>query len=86
VADGPQGALRPPAGERLSLEELVRGYTRGAAFQLRHEQDLGSIEVGRSADLVVLDRNLFEVAPQELHALKPSAVLIEGRLAHGALP
>lgn len=80
------GEVRPPAEERLSLEQLLHGYTRAAAFQLRREGDLGAIELGKSADLVVLDRNLFEVAPDEVHAVKPVAVLIEGKLAHGALP
>lgn len=86
VAHGATDAVRPPANQRLSLEELVRGYTQGAAFQLRLDHDLGSLEVGKSADLVVLDRNLFEVGPEQIHTVRPIAVLIEGKLAHGALP
>jgi predicted amidohydrolase YtcJ len=78
--------VRPPADERLSLEELVRGYTQGAAFQLRYEKDLGSIEAGKSADLVVLDRDLFAVDAGDIHAVRPTAVVIEGRLVHGVLP
>jgi hypothetical protein len=83
---GEEAPLRPPADEWLSLEELVRGYTRAAAFQLRHEEDLGSIEAGRSADLVLLERDLFEVPAAEIHRVKPQAVLIEGVLAHGSWP
>jgi len=86
VSEGATGEPRPPADERLPLEELVRGYTQGAAFQLRLDKDLGSIEVGKSADLVVLNRNLFEVGPQEVHSVTPDAVLIDGNAAHGALP
>jgi predicted amidohydrolase YtcJ len=84
--DGDVARVRPPADERVPLEELVRGYTLGAALQLRLGEDLGSIEVGKSADFVVLDRDLFGVAPGEVHAVRPIAVLIEGELAHGALP
>lgn len=86
AGNGAGDAVRPPAEERLTLEELVRGYTQGAAYQLRLDDDLGSIEVGKSADLVVLDRDLFEVGSTQVHAVSPVAVLIEGRLAHGAFP
>jgi predicted amidohydrolase YtcJ len=84
--EGAPAEVRPPADERLSREELVRGYTQGAAFQLRYEKDLGSIEAGKSADLVVLDRDLFAVDAGDIHAVTPTAVVIEGRLVHGALP
>jgi predicted amidohydrolase YtcJ len=77
---------RPPASERVPRDELVCGYTRGSAFQLRREHDLGSLEAGKSADLVVLDRDLFTVAPSELHEVAPIAVLIEGMVVHGELP
>jgi len=86
VEGGAQAPIRPPEEERLPLEELVRGYTLNGAHQLRRERELGSIEVGKSADLVVLDRNLFEVGAYELHNVKPTAVLMEGRLVAGRLP
>jgi predicted amidohydrolase YtcJ len=77
---------RPPVAECVPLDELVRGYTAGSAFQLRLERDLGSLEVGKSADLVVLDRDLFAVDPSGLHQVAPVAVLIEGIVVHGELP
>jgi hypothetical protein len=83
---GKDAKLRPPKNERLRLEDLVKGYTRSGAYQLRMEGKLGSIEVGKYADLVVLDRNLFEVDRYEIHDLAPSAVLFEGRVVSGALP
>ena len=70
----------------MPLEELVRGYTAGSAFQMRLEDRLGSIEIGKSADLVVLDRDLFAVTPSEIHQVTPIAVLIGGMPAHGELP
>ena len=84
--DGAKAEVRPPADERMSLEELVRGYTQAAAFQLRYEKDLGSIEPGKSADLVVLDRDLFTVPAGDIHSVAPTAVLIQGKVAHGSLP
>jgi predicted amidohydrolase YtcJ len=86
VEGGPDAPVRPPASERLRLEDLLRGYTLNGAFQLRRDAELGSIEVGKSADLVVLDKDLFGVGPYHIHEVAPAAVLIEGRVVFGALP
>ena len=59
VEDGPDGAVMLPLTERLGREELVRGYTRGGASQLRLDDELGSLTVGKAADLVVLSEDLF---------------------------
>jgi len=79
--DGVRGSL----DERLDLEQLVKGYTNNGAYQLRREFDLGSIEVGKLADLVVLDNNFFAGDPYEIWQTKPSAVMMEGELVQGAL-
>jgi predicted amidohydrolase YtcJ len=50
------------------------------------DDELGSIEVGKIADLVVLDRNLFEVLPDQIKSTRPTAILMEGRLTGGSLP
>jgi predicted amidohydrolase YtcJ len=84
--DGPDATIRQPVGDRLELEELIRGYTLGGAIQLRMDKDIGSIEVGKLADLVVLDRNLFEIDRYEIAEATPEAVLIEGEVIHGSLP
>ena len=83
---GKGAAVRPPESERLGLEALVKGYTLSGAYQLRMERKLGSIELGKLADLVVLDKNLFEVDRYEISKLSPSAVLLEGRVVSGKLP
>ena len=86
VKDGPGAPVRRPESERLRLEDLVRGYTRNGAFQLRRDRELGSIEVGKSADILVLNKNLFEVDAHDLHTITPAAVLMEGQLVSGQLP
>ena len=53
--------------------------------QLRMEEQLGSIEVGKLADLVVLDRNLFEIDRYEIHEVRPEAVIMEGEIIRGSL-
>lgn len=83
---GANATIRPPENERLSIEDLIRGYTLNGAAQLGLENDLGSIEVGKIADLVVLDRNIFETPPSQIKSTRPTAVLMEGILINGALP
>ncbi|HXY43216.1 MAG TPA: amidohydrolase [Acidimicrobiales bacterium] len=47
--------------ERISLREALQAFTLGSAYVNHLEADTGSIEVGKFADLAVVDRNLFEV-------------------------
>jgi predicted amidohydrolase YtcJ len=79
------GPIRPPEDERLSLEALLRGYTIDAAYQLRMEDVVGSIETGKAADLVVLDENLFDKDRTAIHTVEPRAVFRSGELTSGSL-
>ena len=83
---GANSTVRPPENERLSIENMIRGYTINGATQLGMEDDLGSIEVGKSADLVVLDRNIFESLPTQIRFARPTVVLMEGTVISGSLP
>ncbi len=76
--DAPDGPRSGPADEQLTLEELIDGYTRGGAWQLGREKELGSLTAGKQADFIVLDTDLFSMNPAEIHTLKPSLVVIGG--------
>jgi hypothetical protein len=86
VEDGPGGAVMLPLTERLGREELVRGYTRGGASQLQLDHELGSLTVGKAADLVVLSEDLFAVDRYAIHRVRPDAVVMQGRVVRGQLP
>jgi predicted amidohydrolase YtcJ len=78
--------IRKPASEMLQVRDLVQGYTINGARQLRLDGLLGSIEPGKLANLVVLDRDIFSVPGNEIHGTSPVAVMFEGQVIHGALP
>ena len=79
------GSVRPPENAKLPLAELVGGYTARAAIPLRFTDRMGTIEAGKLAHLVVLEKDLFSVPEEELHTVKPIAVLFEGQLVYGML-
>ena len=84
--DADDDAIRPPANAALSIEQMLAGYTLNGAYQLRMENQIGSIETGKLADLVVLDDDLFDIDSDEIWKGKPAAVLMEGEVIQGALP
>jgi predicted amidohydrolase YtcJ len=56
--------------ERVSLEQRIASVTRNGAFAAKLEDRLGSLEVGKLADVVALDRDLFEIAPERVGEAK----------------
>jgi hypothetical protein len=70
--------------ERITVEDVVRGYTVNAARALWREDDTGALSVGKSADLIVLDRDVFAVDPHDLPQTEVLLTLLEGREVHRA--
>ena len=77
---------KPPEAGQMTIEEVILGYTQSGAYQLRMEDEIGSIEVGKLADLIVLNENLFGVDSDTIWKTKPVAVLMEGTVVQGTLP
>jgi hypothetical protein len=50
------------------------------------EDQIGSIETGKLADLIILNDNLFDMDSDEIWKVKPAAVLMEGEVIQGRLP
>lgn len=68
--------------EKISLEEAIRGYTIGAAFAEFAEDLKGSIEKGKLADLVVLDQDLFKIAPDKIKDVKVKMTIVDGKVVY----
>ncbi len=72
------GALGPE--QALRLADVLVIFTRNGAQAMRMEKDSGSIEIGKSADMIVLDRNLFDIAPEQISDTQVLETLFEGRV------
>lgn len=73
------------ARQRITVEEAIRAYTINGAYQARLEDKVGSIEVGKLADLIVLGANIFEVTPENLHKIPVLLTLMDGKARHDKL-
>lgn len=80
----PDAKIQPSESERLDIDTLIRGYTLDAAYQLHMEDELGSLTVGKKADLVVLDKNLFEVDSYEIHKINVLMTMMNGNVVYAA--
>lgn len=76
----PEGGWLP--SERIDAATALRNYTLGSAYAAGDEQNLGSLEPGKYADLVVLDQNPLTIDPQELQATKVQATYLAGNLIY----
>ncbi len=71
--------------QKVPVVEAVRSVTSYAAFQAFEEKIKGSIEPGKLADFVVLDRSPFAVHPEEIKDLKIQATIVAGKVVSGGV-
>ena len=71
--------------ERIDLESALAAFTINAAFLNKHEDETGSVEVGKLADLIVLDHNLFDIEPADISETKVLLTLFGGKPVYGDL-
>jgi predicted amidohydrolase YtcJ len=71
--------------ERIGLPLALAAFTINAAYVNSQEDSTGSIEVGKYADLIVLDRNLFGIDPKDISETSVLMTMIEGEVVHGDL-
>src|SRR4029079_18709586 len=68
--------------QKIKVEEALRAYTIEAAYAGFSEKSLGSIEPGKLADMVVLDRNICETAPDEWNAVRIRKTIVGGKVVY----
>ena len=74
----PEGGWNPQ--EKLTVQEALRAYTYGSAYALGREEELGTLEAGKYADIVVLDKNLLTVPPERIRGTKSILTMINGKV------
>ena len=66
------------ANERVSVDDMISAYTVNAAKALRQEKTTGSLEVGKLADLIVVDRDLTTIDPADIGNATVQVTILDG--------
>jgi predicted amidohydrolase YtcJ len=82
---GPNGETKEPflPEERIDLRDALAAFTLNAAYVNFQDDRTGSIEPGKLADLIVLDRNLFAIPPEQISETRVLLTLLGGRPIYG---
>jgi predicted amidohydrolase YtcJ len=81
---GPDSIRRPPWTPQhlIDLPSVVEGYTIGGAYLSFREKEIGTLTVGKLADLVVLDRDIFQIPEFDLYKTKVVLTLFKGKIVY----
>ena len=74
------------AAQKITVEEALRAYTAGGAYASFDEARKGTLVAGKLADLVMLDRDLFTIAPAEIRNVKVVTTVVGGKVVSGGWP
>ncbi len=68
--------------ERISMEQALRAYTYGGAYQHRDELIKGTLEAGKLADMVILSENILTIDPAQIMNVKVETTIVGGRILY----
>jgi len=81
---------RPPGGwrpeQKMTLLEAFRAFTLDAAYAEHQEKTLGSLEAGKWADFIVVDRNIFKIAPEKIWLTQVLQTWVGGKQVYAKPP
>ena len=64
------------------METILYPYTLEGAYSLFKENEIGSLEIGKLADVVILDRNLFQIPKNEIHKALVDLTIFDGKIVY----
>ena len=70
---------------KITREQALIAHTRSNAFLLFKEKDLGSLEPGKLADFLVLDRDYLTIPADQIKDLRPVLTVVGGKVVQGKL-
>ena len=70
--------------ERIDIETAIQVFTRNGAMAMEKEDETGTIEVGKSADFIVLNQNILDIPPSEIHETQVLKTVLRGHTVHEA--
>lgn len=76
------GGFEVNAGQQISRLEALKTYTMGSAWVTKDDHQIGSIEVGKLADLVILNEDYLSVSESEIRDLKSVLTLLNGEVVY----
>lgn len=79
-AGTPDYPVQARENERLSVDQAIRAHTIDAAWQIRLEDEIGTLEAGKKADLVVLESDPYTSDPYNIHAIEVDLTISNGRI------
>ena len=62
---------------------MVKAYTVNGAYQLYREKSIGSLETGKFADMIVVDKDIFKAAPLNIDKTKVLTTIFNGDVVYG---
>ena len=81
----PTGKVYTPE-QRVTVRQAVDAYTQGSAYASFGESQVGSLEVGKFADLAVLSQDIFTAPPKAVGKTGVVLTMVGGRIVYGAIP
>lgn len=81
-AAGPQYAGRLSEDSGLTRRQVLRAITMNSSYELHQDEQTGSIEVGKLADFIVLDRNFFGIPAEQIANIKVLQTVVGGRVVY----
>ncbi|MFJ7308856.1 amidohydrolase [Peribacillus frigoritolerans] len=68
--------------ESFTVADALKAYTQGSAYSVFREQELGTLEEGKFADIIIMNKNIFQTPPDEILNTRVVATMVDGKFVY----